>query len=210
MFRWGGGSCQKDMSVAASNGKSLSSLSGSVDRAFWFSRKFSPIWPWKRCLQYKAATAYSPPEVFVYHLWSIWVMLPPTGLRAGKNGPLPRWNGLAFWRFGTERRWASDGGMMCIYNCIFVIICMTFYEDDYVYYVCDMWWIRFDYRWQHMIFHKVCMIYFSRTKVYKFWGVAFYQGIWHLTSPFYRRPHFPLTLDITVLLAAPFPPRTKL
>ena len=24
-------------------------------------------------------------------------------------------------RFGTERRWASDGGMMCIYNCIFVI-----------------------------------------------------------------------------------------
>ena len=32
--------------------------------------------------------------------------------------------------------------------------------------------------------------YFSRTKVYKFWGVAFYQGIWHLTSPFYWRPHF--------------------
>ena len=40
-------------------------------------------------------------------------------------------------RFGTERRWASDGGMMCIYNCIFVIICMTFYEDDYVYYTCE-------------------------------------------------------------------------
>ena len=35
------------------------------------------------------------------------------------------------------RRWASDGGMMCIYNCIFVIICMTFYDDDDVYYVCD-------------------------------------------------------------------------
>ena len=37
-------------------------------------------------------------------------------------------------------------------------------------------------------------IYFSRTKVYKFWGVAFYdtdsKRIWHLTSPFYWRPHF--------------------
>ena len=32
--------------------------------------------------------------------------------------------------------------------------------------------------------------YFSRTKVYKFWGVAFYQRIWHLTSLFYWRPHF--------------------
>ena len=36
--------------------------------------------------------------------------------------------------------------------------------------------------------------YFSRTKVYKFSGVAFYdtdsKRIWHLTSPFYWQPHF--------------------
>ena len=48
---------------------------------------------------------------------------------------------------------------------------------------------------QHIIWNKwyystYNSTYFSRTKVYKFWGVAFYQGIWHLTSPFYWRPHF--------------------
>ena len=60
--------------------------------------------------------------------------------------------------------------------------------------------------WPTKSFHWL----FSRTKVYKFWGVAFYHMDLTLDIAVLLAAPFPLTLDITVLLAAPFPPRTKL
>ena len=58
--------------------------------------------------------------------------------------------------------------------------------------------------------NKTHQLYFSRTKVYKFWGVAFYDTDLTLDIAVLVAAPFPLTLDIAVLLAAPFPPRTKL
>ena len=86
-------------------------------------------------VQYKAATAYHP-QRYLCIICGVfgWCCHRQDYVRE----KMDRCRVEMDWqRFGTERRWASDGGMMCIYNCIFVIICMTFYEDDYVYYTCE-------------------------------------------------------------------------
>ena len=91
---------KRHVSCCETNGKSLSSLSGSVLCFLVFS-KF---------LNFGLETMYSTKQlqlttprgtVFVYHLWSIWVMLPPTGLRGAWNGLAEVWDwtpmGFGWW-----------------------------------------------------------------------------------------------------------------